>query len=527
MHVKKENILMKKSATKPVAIACLLVLALILVSLARNSSRRPTPKNKRPVARQSIAPSTRSNPPVNTVHRRALKQHAAASPSQKHLPAPSKKFRRKPHSEVSINPATQLMITDLRVVEDPVRTNPSTGRRATWTFKYLMENMAGENDPAEFTLQWLKHWEEDQVVNEQISPARALIREKIIEPWLEASGGERLNLRLAPFKLLAIVNRMDLRIHNKDSVTTGGEGRFVFGVLNQDGTPLPPIAGPAPGGFTVIFEYELIAYNMRDLEKWAHTWHGLGRHRIGSRGYNRALERITRGFTDAGKAPGKVNGNSINQIRSNEFAIGPNWELREFVLDADTGLLTQNTVALTPDTILANGTQGLKDLINENEASILDGTFTLPAELFGSGSVAGPFLPSDFPDFEDHTFTIIPFFDPFVDIPWSAEGISNNEARHKFALNTCNGCHRSETDTDFLQVGFPLEHMLPASLGNEAQLAAFLTGGEAIDPVVPETVRTFNDLERRSADLKELLDYLNREGSSRPPRKAHRPRFVH
>jgi len=69
--------------------------------------------------------------------------------------------------------------------------------------------------------------------------------------------------------------------------------------------------------------------------------------------------------------------------------------------------------------------------------------------------------------------------------------------------------------------------MLPASLGHEAQLATFLTGGTATDPLTPQTVRTFNDLERRSADLKELLGYLNREGSSRPPRKAHRPRFVH
>ena len=277
----------------------------------------------------------------------------------------------------------------------------------------------------------------------------------------------------------------------------------------------------------MIFEYELVADSMRDLEKWALTWHDLGRHQIGSQSYNRALERITRRFTDAGRAPDKVNGNSINQMRSNEFAIGANWELREFVLDADTGLLTQNTVAITPDTILANGTTGLRDLINENEVSILEGTFILPTELFGSGSIVGPFLPSDFPDFEDRTFTVLPFFNPFVDIPWSAEGIANNEARHKFALSICNGCHRSETDTAFLQIGFPPEHMLPASLGNEAQLAAFLTGGEAIDPVVPDTVRTFNDLERRSADLKELLNYLKREGSSHPPRKAHRPHFVH
>ena len=65
-----------------------------------------------------------------------------------------------------IDPRKQLMITDLRVVEDPLRTNPANGPQATWTFKYLMENMAGTNDPSLFTMRWLQLWERDQIVNE-------------------------------------------------------------------------------------------------------------------------------------------------------------------------------------------------------------------------------------------------------------------------------------------------------------------------------------------------------------------------
>jgi hypothetical protein len=381
-----------------------------------------------------------------------------------------------------------------------------------------MENMAGDNDPAEFTLRWLEHWGTDQVVNGQVSPARPDIREQIIGPWLEASCHGRLDLRIAPFKLLAIVNRMDLRVHNSRSVTTAGEGRFVFGVLDANGMPLP---------FVVIFEYELLAENVRELQKWAYHWYGLGRHALGSRGYNRALERITRRFSDAGQAPGKVNGNPINQIRTNEFAIGPNWELREFVLDRKTGMLAQHTVAQTPDTIGVNGTPQLARLINANEEALLDGTFSLPAAWFGPGSISGPFLPSDFPDFKDRTFTVNPFGGSFLSIPWSAAGINNNEARHAFALNTCNGCHRDETDTAFLQVGFPSQHNLPESLGNEARLAAFLTGGEAVDPVDHKTVTEFNDLKRRAVDLRELVKYFCREGISSPPLEPHEPRFVH
>lgn len=167
--------------------------------------------------------------------------------------------RRGGDTRISIDPSRELMITDLSVIEDPIRTDPANGEEAVWTFKYLMENMAGENDPAEFTLKWLEHWEKDQSVNGQVSPARPDIRPMIIDPWLAASGGETLDLSLAPFQLLAIVNRIDLRVHDEESVTTDGEGRFVFGVLNEQGEPLPPIAGDITGGFIVIFEYELVA----------------------------------------------------------------------------------------------------------------------------------------------------------------------------------------------------------------------------------------------------------------------------
>ena len=443
-------------------------------------------------------------------------------PSIPDLPKPA------PPADNSIDPAKELIITHLGIMEDPIRTNPKKGPKAVWTFKHLMTQMAGRNNPSRFALEWLRLWETDQLVNGKLSPARPAITETIIEPWLTASGGQRLNLDIAPFKLLAIANRIDLRVHDADSVTSAGEGRFVFGVLKPDGTPLPPLAGPATGAFTVIFEYELVAKNMKEVNDWAKSWHALNRHALGSASYNRALEKITRRFTDKGRALEKPNGNAINQIRTNEFSFGPNWELREFVLSPDSGMLSQHTVALTPDSLALNGTEELARLINENESAILEDTFDFPPQLLAAGSTAGPFLSTDFSDFEERTFNAIPLGGPLVDIPWSAEGIRSNEARHRFALNTCHGCHRSETNTGFLQIGFPTDHDLPRSLKNEALLAAFLTGGEATDPLLPEqTVRTFNDLERRSASLQELLEHMKGKNGERPPRKAHRPRFVH
>lgn len=433
----------------------------------------------------------------------------------------------RPGEDPGIDPRAQLMITDLRVVEDPVRTNPAEGDRAVWTFKYLMENMSGRRDPAAFTLSWLRLWERDRTINGRVAPGRPEIRRLVLDPWLEASGGQQLDLNIAPFKLLAVVNRMDLRQHEDSNVATAGEGRFIFGVLGPGGKPLPPIAGTQPGGFLVIFEYELIAKDMSELRDWAMRWRDLGRDPLGSPEYNRNLEGITRRFTDRGNAPEKANGNAINQVRSNELALAAPWELREFVINARTGWMRQNTVALTPDTVALDGTRTFRNLINNAEARIMNGTFDLSPRWFGASALAGPFQESDFPDFNRRSFTVTPLFENFFDIPWSAAGIRNNDVRHEFALNTCGGCHRTETGANFVMVGFPRDNTLPESLGRRATLARFLTGGEATDPVDPDTVHVFADLDRRKADLEALLDTFGPTGNGPGPRDTHRPRFVH
>ena len=319
---------------------------------------------------------------------------------------------------------------------------------------------------------------------------------------------------------------MDLRVHEGTQVYTGGEGRFVFGVLGPDGKPLPPLAGDAAGGFTVIFEYELVATTTDQLRDWAQRWAGLGRFSVGSPDYLRALEGVTRRFTDRGQAPGKANGNALNQIRSNELALGAPWELREFTL-TPTGL-RPNPVAVTPDILALNGTPALAQLINDNETALLAGTFLLSESNEGASALAGPFRLSDFPNSSNRTFTAIDLVAPFYDVPWSAAGIRNNDARQAFALNTCGGCHRTETGAAFLQIGFPKGNQLPLRLGQPAALAGFLTGVTVPDPVVPTTSRSFADLKRRQEDFSALLGKLGPTTSSTTvmlPR--HMPNFVH
>ena len=153
-----------------------------------------------------------------------------------------------------------LMITDLKVVEHPVYTNPKSPT-PYWTFKHLMTQMSGKVPPSKFVENWLNQWLEDQTVGHGVAIARSAMNDLIIDPWREASGGGKLDLNKAPFKLLAIVNRMDLRSVNDNQVRSAGEGRLVFGTLDAEGKPLG-------SGFYIIFEYNLPASNLHELNQW-------------------------------------------------------------------------------------------------------------------------------------------------------------------------------------------------------------------------------------------------------------------
>jgi hypothetical protein len=65
-------------------------------------------------------------------------------------------------------------------------------------------------------------------------------------------------------------------------------------------------------------------------------------------------------------------------------------------------------------------------------------------------------------------------------------------------MNTCNGCHGGETETEFRHVG-------TAPFGAQAPLSKFLTGVWAVDPTDLSVQRHFDDLERRAVDMDALL----------------------
>jgi hypothetical protein len=388
-------------------------------------------------------------------------------------------------SGVTADASKELMITKPAVVDDPVRT---VGKGA-WTFGRLMEQMVPANaaDPqltvnaaADMVENMFKTFINDQVINKQTIKKREEfgfpnVNALVLNSWPRLSNG-KLDLAKSPLRLLAIVNRMDLR-----SLTRGdaGEGRFVYGVLNPDGTP---------SQFTIILEYRLPAKTAADTRIWARDWHALRTQTLGSAAYNTALQAITDRFTTRGAFPARANGSAIGQVRTNERAMSGVWELRQFELglNGTASTLIPSPVAMTPAETFKNLEGIVGNFINENAAAIQAFTHTVPL----APKINGVQL-----SFFQGGSSLV------GNTPWNGEDIQapTSLLRHIFALNTCNGCHSSETGTTFL-------HISPRAAGTESVLSGFLKSINNVrDPVDNVTLRSFNDLQRRQVDMNTRL----------------------
>jgi len=432
-----------------------------------------------------------------------------------------------------------LMITDLGVVEDNTRTWNScdlTGNvDGPWTFKTLMKNLASTNPGAlvndvqlsDFVENWLQHWATLQTINGESVAAKAAMA-TIIADWKTRSqtlpvpriAANKLDMRAAPFKLTAIVNRLDLRGNIGYGVTNAGEARFVFCLMNEC----------TPQEFNIIFEYGVPKKSCSALKAFATQWYNLKNETPGSAAYNSQLEVITDQFSKCGTSPSRPNQSSLNQLRTNEVSLlgtAQPWELREFVIDDATHRFKQTTVKQEPakkyNAKVNNAdVQRLVRYINSNEAAILANTYVIPDQFESVGFLGG----------KSHTrFRPVGNFASASKDPhhWNGLGsatptafITNDDARQNFSLNTCSGCHGGETQAAFTMID-------PAEYGREAELAGFLTGtpGRSVGGFAPRDLdgangimnvpdpagrasdnnrRKFSDLQRRADDLQTFVN---------------------
>lgn len=398
-----------------------------------------------------------------------------------------------------INAENSLFVVHPLVVEDPDRTFDvctNTGNPdGAWTFQRLMTNMANPSltgvNPSDFVEQWLKTWLETQVVNTFDIDKRPLMANLVLDTW-PRDGSGRLDLKQSPMRLLAIVNRVDLRGNLVYGGGDAGEGRFVFGVMQRD-----DLGNCSEMPFTVILEYGVPIEGCREVQEYGTRWQDLDTFALGSPAYNAALQDLTDIFTSANAAPSKPNGSAINQVRTNENALDPTWELREFNVSAATSNLETVSTKMTPHRAtynpfpLPHTTTLQADFVNANAPTILADSHDVPTTFLGQPFLTGASLNPD--------------TQPAA--AWIHPAIFDNDARHHFSLNTCDSCHGSETSTKFL-------HVEPRSMGAPAALSRFLTGspGTVASPgtfTMPDPVsgvpRTFGDLLHRQADLDALV----------------------
>jgi hypothetical protein len=459
--------------------------------------------------------------------------------------------------ESEIKKQNSLFITDLAVVEDPARTNnvfANTGNPVgAWTFGRLMASINNNNtighQTKDFLREWVKTFTIDQTIISNNNPANSFGLTKrldvffhLIGPWVkkahpnptslppfldvdfvhvspdwianwETYWNQCTNLKIqnsAPFKLMAIVNRIDERGNasfNSD-ITNAGETRFIFTLIDPT-TGKPAFhhniqasygnTGDAVDwiGMNVILEYSNPMTNNCDLKAFARQWYDLSSFTLGSADYNDHLQAITDQITKpnlGGYDENRINGSCISQIRTNEkifdllipgqnqgaFAWEPaDWELRQFELQGNGFLgnaYVTNTIEDKNNFSLGNSYNGNTNLnINNssvgvgswvygptgnsiNRLRVQNGNYNLPEELL-DGSAR---MYREMTHFYDLSFDAYPnaltnTFDPNANMP---NQLAKN-IRHQLSLNTCQGCHNGETKTNFTM-------MMPRGYGQAA-----------------------------------------------------------
>jgi hypothetical protein len=368
-----------------------------------------------------------------------------------------------------VKTSRELMIRHPGVVDDPSRTSfdgpPDDLRTGAWTFGRLMERAApSPAQAAELVERLFNSWHSEQMINSFVVAPRELVKPVFVDDWPRTSDG-RLDIQRAPLRLLAITNRFDLRDLEAGHA---GQASFIFG-LTAFGMPME--------SFNFILDYAVPTSTDAGLAEWARAWHALSSYPFPSEEYNAALQAITDRFTARGAAPGRQNGSALIALRTNEHGMSETfdflWQLREFRLGA-SGFLEPTTTERTPADHF-NGSQTLADFVNANEAAIIAERHVVPASFQGAPFLGGA----------SHS-TI-----------WSAPNM-NDLARHKFSVNTCNGCHSFETQT-------PFQHVSNREVGEEAQLSQFLTGFDLREPLQPGQPAHMDDLLRRNVDLKAIV----------------------
>jgi hypothetical protein len=355
-----------------------------------------------------------------------------------------------PAPAATIDPERELIIRGLPIVNDALARG-----NGDWSFGRLMTNMAPEGvDPADFTEDWFRLWldtadanphdfynldrENQGQIDEQANTERVESLERFLNNWPRRGDG-KLDLTQSPFRLLSIVNRLDIN-----------EGRLSFAGIVVDTDVYPERRFGDVLDLAIIFEYELPPVgaddSVQDAAWWAGQWHSLAQYRLGSDAYRQALRTLTNRYAGRGVLPEGINGSALKRLRTNEQTtdpglgvdVGPVWQIIGFQLSSSTGSLEPELLADTPhfdfNRFTSEETEGdmhqeaLVDYLLAHRAEILDGTWKLDPEEIQAATY-GPMFPLNFSWLQE------------VAVPAGLSADEWETLRVTFNNRTCNGCH--------------------------------------------------------------------------------------
>ncbi len=379
---------------------------------------------------------------------------------------------------VNIIPLRSIEIVHPNVVGSARSSNATDG---TWSFRALIERMAPSSaatDTDAFVRGIFESWLSNQTINGEIVPARPSVQQVILDQFqIVGSNPRRFDLSKAPYQLIGIANRLDLR-----SSTAAGEGRFIFGLKQPNSTFL--------NSMTMIFEYKLpFTTTLNTAQKWAAKWHELDAidPATAPDAFNSKLQEITDIITARGALPSQPNGSAISQIRSNEIVLGNVWEMREFNMTS-SGLMAPATTKNSPNHGSINNSPALANFLAQTPAlDVNDTSFfsvTMPTSFAGA-----PFLGGKAQETGNDFWFL------------GSEVQSTSVRVDNFGLLTCNGCHlnnKVQRDLQFYQVS-PTNSSVNPDTGIDdgtGRLSQFMTIG---DP--NKGARRPAELTRRSTDM--------------------------
>jgi hypothetical protein len=322
-----------------------------------------------------------------------------------------------------VNPMKELAIG-----EAAVYTSREAQVGGSWHIGEVVRQLLGGNpSPGQvesFFRNWVQNWQVETRFGSGDSARARPDFALVLNEWREASearGVEGLDLAIAPFRLIGITNRLDLRnpLVNGDA----GEARLTFALLER-ATDRPQDAAVAARPFTLIFEYKISVGSDSEINRWAKLWHELGSVPCSAsscEAFASRLAQITRMFTHRNQG-GFVQAR-LGQARTNEIAFGDPWELREFNLMPAQGGATARLIMVdvkkTPK-ISVNGSSELSRFVSRLSLDdLVRNNYEIPANMQGAKAQVAANGPQ-----------------------WLVPG--DAQKSRAFSLNTCNGCHSSD-----------------------------------------------------------------------------------